>query len=294
MYILKNSCKKNFVTVSNEFINDPNLSLSAIGLGVILLSRPSDWIINLSQLQNELKIGRDRLFKIITELEYNNYIYKKYKEQTTFTKKGEQKKFYYISDSKDLLFTEIISKDISSSCSQLPLLDIGSGITEFPCTETSYTEITRHTNKVNTNKIETNKETKLTLHKTLDSLVDATTKHNLLNINPKLTLDEFLTLYDKVSLEVKHGYSKNLNACIILAAQGRWIFRYKEKIHASKTETNINRIIESSSSYFLDLFQNSSFSKDEILKLFLDQCKNYEKEYVTPYYMRLKEKLESN
>ena len=294
MYILKNSCKKNFVTVSNEFINDPNLSLSAIGLGVILLSRPSDWIINLSQLQDELKIGRDRLFKIITELESNNYIYKKYKEQTSFTKKGEQKKFYYISDSKDLLFSEIVSKDISGSCSQLPLLDINNGATEFPCTEFPYTEIPQHTNKIITNKVDTNKKTKLTLYKTLDRFLDPITKNNLLNAHPNLTLDEFLTLYDKVSLEVKHGYSKNFNACIILAAQGRWLFRYKEKTATTKRSTDINKVINSFSNYFLDLFLNSNFSKDEILNLFLNECKNYEEEFVTPHYIQLKEKLESN
>ncbi|MGL4355074.1 MAG: hypothetical protein ACRCTP_14515, partial [Aeromonas popoffii] len=59
-YILKNTHKTNFTTVGNDFLNDKNLSLCARLLGVLILSKPTNWVINPYSLKKELGIGTDK------------------------------------------------------------------------------------------------------------------------------------------------------------------------------------------------------------------------------------------
>ena len=291
-YILKSTKKKNFTTISNNFLNDPNLSLNAIALGSKLLSKPSNWIINPSALSKELNIGRDKLAKIILELEQNNYLYKKY-ANIVFAKKGEQKVFYYLSDSKELI-SEISSLDKNKdSHSQLPLLK--TTLTDIPNTSNPSTESTKTQNTTDTNKTNffckeniDKKNTKLTLHKALDEVLDSATKHNLLQKRPDITLDEFLELYKKMKLEFDNGYCSNFNGGLILAAAGRWNFRVKSNL--SKDEKNA-RILQSKIDYYLDYFKISSCNPNEVILKFEKETIKYDSDLVKKFSDKLKKEL---
>ncbi|MGL6025248.1 MAG: hypothetical protein ACRC0F_11630, partial [Cetobacterium sp.] len=75
-YILKNTNKKNFTTISNDFLNNSSISNLAKLLGALLLSKPSDWIINPRQIKKELNIGMDKTNVLIKELIESGYMVK--------------------------------------------------------------------------------------------------------------------------------------------------------------------------------------------------------------------------
>ena len=57
--IRKTSRKVNFTTVSNDFLQDVNLSWKAKGMIVYILSLPPGWVLNIQDLKNRSKDGRD-------------------------------------------------------------------------------------------------------------------------------------------------------------------------------------------------------------------------------------------
>lgn len=57
-----------YTTIPNSTLQDKSLSLEARGLLTYLLSKPGDWHIHKSQLQDEFGIGRNRLDRIFDEL----------------------------------------------------------------------------------------------------------------------------------------------------------------------------------------------------------------------------------
>lgn len=102
-FILKKKQKNNYTKISNEFLQDTNLSFEARGMAASLLSRPEDWVINVSALMAEGNIGRDKVKKIIQELVDNGYMYKA-QDRSSGGKFG--KNILYISDEKDFLKEE--------------------------------------------------------------------------------------------------------------------------------------------------------------------------------------------
>ncbi|MGL5203427.1 hypothetical protein [Cetobacterium sp.] len=299
-YILKNSKKKNFTTISNTFINDPNLSLGAVALGSKLLSKPSNWVINPPALSKELKLGREKVAKLIRELEENSYLYKKPKD-IVFAKKGEQKIFYYVSDCKELI-REVSSEDnLKNLDSQLPLLEATETknpdtiipTSENPTPILTDTEIPTYTNKDTNNifleKQEQNKRnTKLSLHEAMDEVLDSSTKFTLLQKAPNITLEEFVSIYEKMKLEFEAGYCSNLNAGLILAATGRWNFRVKSK--TSQLEKDC-RILQSRVDYYSDYFKIGSCKPEELLLKFQNESIKFNSELLKEYSEKLKKEL---
>ncbi|MBC2850949.1 hypothetical protein H5J22_05790 [Cetobacterium sp. 8H] len=277
-YILKNKSKSNFTIIDNNFLNDSNLSLAAKGLGSFLLAKPSNWIINPTQISKEAGIGRDALKKIMNDLIINGYMYKS--RHVIFAKKGEQSVFYHISDCKDKLYNEVILKEIEIQSSQLPLPAIENPLTELPTTE----------NPIYTNDIiykeDFNKENKKTtnsnLHDYLDTYLDISTKENLLKIRPNITSDEFVSLYNRCLEEEKGGYTRSANACLILALKNRWNFRTKEKNPASVDE-KIHKALKSKVSYYFALHKEAGVNLEDVVELFRKECSRYSPDIVSTY-----------
>ena len=74
MAILRTIRDKNYVTISNDIVQDPTLSYEAKGLLVELLSRPSDWEIHRKQLLRE-GCADEKLKRIMDELRHRGYLY---------------------------------------------------------------------------------------------------------------------------------------------------------------------------------------------------------------------------
>lgn len=73
MGIRKYKGAKNFTTVSNDYLQDRLLSWKAKGLITYIMSLPDDWEINLKDLCNRSKDGRDSTSSALNEIIENNY-----------------------------------------------------------------------------------------------------------------------------------------------------------------------------------------------------------------------------
>ena len=293
-FILRRKISDNFTQISNEFLQDNTVSILARGIASFLLSKPYNWVINQENISKELEIGRDKLKRIFNELISHGYMYKC--RHTIFAKKNEQSVFYYISDSKEHLYEEVISRDIKSN---LPTYEQNSltSFTKNPLPETSFTENSAY-NIVNTNNNLSfkNKEINKKDNNNTDSLLldflnfhlDEITKNNVLKISPRITLEEFKTIFEKCTTEYKLGYSKNLNSTLILALKKEWRFQTSEKIEKDK------RVLKSKVEYFKDLYLHTRDSHEEIVTLFKNNCKNtYSEELINEYEHILREQLKS-
>lgn len=291
-FILKRSLSSNFTQISNGFIQDNKISILARGLGVFLLSKPNNWVINQENISKELEIGRDKLKRIFNELIIHGYMHKC--RHTTFAKRNEQSVFYYISDSKEYLYKEVISRDIKSNHStyeQNTLIPL----TKNSLPETSFTKNpTDNIININNDLSFKNKEINKKENNNIDSLLldflnfhlDEVTKNNVLKISPRITLEEFKTIFEKCTTEYKLGYSKNLNSTLILALKKEWRFQNSEKIEKDK------RVIKSKVEYFKDLYLHTRDSHEEIVTLFKNNCKDtYSEDLIREYEHILREQL---
>ena len=68
--------RDNYTVVSNR-IFDTGLGVEALGLLTYLISRPANWRVSQEQLRKQFRIGRDRLSRIIKELEGAGYVERK-------------------------------------------------------------------------------------------------------------------------------------------------------------------------------------------------------------------------
>lgn len=74
MSVIRKAQGQEFTVLPNNTIRDSRLPLDALGLLVKLISRPPDWEVRPHQLQKECDIGRDRLRRILSELERAGYL----------------------------------------------------------------------------------------------------------------------------------------------------------------------------------------------------------------------------
>ncbi|MCQ9627645.1 hypothetical protein HS141_11990 [Cetobacterium somerae] len=291
-FILKRNLSDNFTQVSNEFLHDSSISILARGIGIFLLSKPNNWVINQENICKELEIGRDKLKKIFNELIIHGYMHRC--RYTTFAKKNEQSVFYYISDSKEHLYKEVVSRDIKNTNS-ISNQGILSPFTENPLPNTSHKKNpTNNIININNNLSFKNKDINKKENNNTDSLLldflnfhlDEVTKNNVLKISPRITLEEFKTIFEKCTTEYKLGYSKNLNSTLILALKKEWRFQSSEKIEKDK------RVIKSRVEYFKDLYLHTRDSHEEIVTLFKNNCKDtYSEDLIKEYEQILREQL---
>lgn len=74
MSVIRRAQGQEFTVLPNGTIRDPRLSLDALGLLVKLISRPPNWEVRPYQLQKECSIGRDKLRRLLAELEDSGYL----------------------------------------------------------------------------------------------------------------------------------------------------------------------------------------------------------------------------
>ncbi|MBL4590615.1 MAG: hypothetical protein JKY96_01510 [Phycisphaerales bacterium] len=65
---------ENYTIVRNAILDDRALSLEALGLLIYLLGRPADWSVSVTHLKTEHKIGRDKVLRLIKQLQDAGYI----------------------------------------------------------------------------------------------------------------------------------------------------------------------------------------------------------------------------
>lgn len=71
--IKKASKRNNFTTVNNDYLQDENLSWKAKGIITYIMSLPENWILNVYDLRNRSKDGRDSTANGLKELIDNKY-----------------------------------------------------------------------------------------------------------------------------------------------------------------------------------------------------------------------------
>lgn len=305
-FIIKNNHKSNYTIIYNEFIQDKNLNLELLGLGCRLLNKPSNWVINISQLSYELNISKDKLLRLINCMIELGYMYR-YKKDIAFARKGELKNLYYFSDDKELLnkTTEpfrSVATPPQLSLSTFPTADSPSMLTpslDIPVVEDASMENASYSNtsyykdiiEKEDNKKETILTNNLSIRTYLKENLDDVTIVNLLRVKPDITIEEFKKLYKMANLEFKAGHCNNINACLIKAASGKWSFRYNI---VDNEELKTHRVLKGKLNYYVDYYKIASPHKEEILEKFLNECIKYNQELVNIYYKDLKEKLESN
>lgn len=77
MAIIKTRRINNFTTVSNELINDANLSYKDLGLLIYLLSKPEAWEVRVDAIAKERGVGKDGIYsalKNLRECGYADYV----------------------------------------------------------------------------------------------------------------------------------------------------------------------------------------------------------------------------
>ena len=89
-----NTTKNNFTPISNNLIQNENLSLEAIGLVCFIVSLPESWIIYKMQIQAALKMNRTKFDRIWKECVNAGYI----KQTRIRTNNGQWKWDYEVSD----------------------------------------------------------------------------------------------------------------------------------------------------------------------------------------------------
>lgn len=75
-FIKRAKRKSNFTTVNNDYLQDVNLSWKAKGLITYIMSLPDDWQLNISDLKNRSKDGRDSTANGVNELIENGYCFR--------------------------------------------------------------------------------------------------------------------------------------------------------------------------------------------------------------------------
>ncbi|HGS4800649.1 TPA: hypothetical protein ACMDRB_000918 [Vibrio cholerae] len=74
MSVIRRAQEQEFTVLPNRTIRDSRLSLDALGLLLKLISRPPNWEVRPYQLQKECSIGRDKLRRLLTELQDCGYL----------------------------------------------------------------------------------------------------------------------------------------------------------------------------------------------------------------------------
>src|SRR5690606_13135464 len=72
--IIRAPRRRRFVVVDQTVVDDDRLTLAARGLLVMLLSRPDDWRIRISDLRKRCHVGRDAVYKLLRELRKLGYV----------------------------------------------------------------------------------------------------------------------------------------------------------------------------------------------------------------------------
>ena len=73
-FINKSTLKDNFTVIPNNMLNDIGLDTDCLAVLVYLLSKPSNWIVKPTNIQNRFNFGKDKAYRIINQLIKKQYI----------------------------------------------------------------------------------------------------------------------------------------------------------------------------------------------------------------------------
>jgi hypothetical protein len=77
MSILRNPSRERFTIIDNQIFNS-GMSMEAIGLASYLFSKPDGWRINQAHLRSVFNCGRERVTRVMGELQAAGYLEKRY------------------------------------------------------------------------------------------------------------------------------------------------------------------------------------------------------------------------
>lgn len=69
-----NKQKINFTQITNELLNDHNISSTAKGIYCYMYSKPDEWEFTIKKMQSQLKEGYDAISRALKELKENGWI----------------------------------------------------------------------------------------------------------------------------------------------------------------------------------------------------------------------------
>ena len=73
-FINKSTLKENYSVIPNNMLNDEGLDADCLAVLVYLLSKPSNWIVKPTNIQNRFNFGKDKAYRIINQLIKKQYI----------------------------------------------------------------------------------------------------------------------------------------------------------------------------------------------------------------------------
>jgi len=113
-FINKSTLKDNYSVIPNNMLNDEGLDSDCLAVMVYLLSKPSNWIVKPTNIQNRFSFGKDKAYRIINQL-----IKRKYIVREEHRLEGKYSSFtYYVYDSpfpclSDTALSDTANKDIT-------------------------------------------------------------------------------------------------------------------------------------------------------------------------------------
>jgi len=113
-FINKSTLKDNYSVVPNAMINDVGLDADCLAVMLYLLSKPNNWIVKPTNIQNRFNFGKDKAYRIINQL-----IKKQYIVREEHRNEGKYSSFtYYVYDSpfpclSDTALSDTANKDIT-------------------------------------------------------------------------------------------------------------------------------------------------------------------------------------
>lgn len=116
--------KNRFTQISNDFLWDKNITLQAKGLLSIFLSNADDWDLNMKEIIQRSKNGRDAHYKIVNELITHGYFARvEIKSKNANGKEVFEKMEYIFSDNKSDVENELknIKDDAQSENKQVSI-----------------------------------------------------------------------------------------------------------------------------------------------------------------------------
>ena len=94
-FINKSTLKDNYSVMPNNMLNDEGLDADCLAVMVYLLSKPSNWIVKPTNIQNRFNFGKDKSYRVINQLIKKNYI-----KREEHRVEGQYASFtYYVYDS---------------------------------------------------------------------------------------------------------------------------------------------------------------------------------------------------
>ena len=303
-YILKKKQKSNYTMISNSFLQDNNLSYEARGMAASLLSRPEDWVINVSALMTAGNIGRDKVKKIIQELVDNGYMYKA-QDRSSGGKFG--KNILYISDEKDFLKEEAEKieqeyEETKEKCTSQPLTE--KPLTVSPLTVNPQLQIQEYNKEKNIQKNHDNHDSDIfeKLFKEFGINYTITNQESIKKLLLKMSEKEVINYLKETYLAIaKTATVKNIAALFSMKIKkGERQVTKTEKTSSKNLKTkddDIEKILAKKTNYWIDFYNSfhdykkAEFGMLEDLNYYVEKYPGLTEKYFSIFQQQTKQTI---